>query len=196
MKIYPVSRSATITKMTSLAFLFNTKLSLYILCCLHWHRRHKTVARYDALTMGNKPYSGKMISGTFTRRDLQKSGFSATKNQHIRVLGRDHLGSTLVAADFKALALMWCSAKHALSHPRSTRLVEAFMTKRPTPPGGLILFKGPRISGRASYVSPAKCAEISAGPQRVFDFGKTFGGLGCDLETMFLKNKSLSSNHD
>ena len=29
---------------------------------------------------------------------------------------------------------------------------------------GLILFKGPRISGRASYAPPAKCAMISAAP--------------------------------
>ena len=29
---------------------------------------------------------------------------------------------------------------------------------------GLILFKGPRISGSASYAPPAKCAMISAAP--------------------------------
>jgi hypothetical protein len=39
---------------------------------------------------------------------------------------------------------------------------------------GLILFKGPRISGRASYAPPAKCAMISAGPEHFSISGNPF----------------------
>ena len=114
-----------------------------------------------------------------------------TKHPQIADSGRDLIGSPVVAGELRARFRICCSPRPVLSHPRKMRLVEAFLTKRDHTTSGLILFKGPRISGSASYAPPAKCAMISAAPYRFSISGNPFRRLRCYLKCDLLEGGFL-----
>ena len=110
-------------------------------CLLAWRPwRQGTSPRCNRGSSRHARDSGRPASSSRLQRVIQwnpaavlHTQIQPTKHPQIADSGRDLTGSPVVAGELRARFRICCSPRPVLSHPRSTRFADAFLTKRQRP---------------------------------------------------------------